>query len=383
LISVKLNLTNFNTYSHINNTINLSAVFILLGQQDLLSRSFLKDDIKLAAINYAKVIWNTVIINFLVASVVFYYLRNYFINITNGWAIIYILIFFLAIDGVNKILLIVKNKPWQFFFFNLSSYLIYYFLVQNALDNANLNWIFLSFCFPSIIFSGLILIFNSKFFYSMYSKFNISYLNFFYFSTINKTSIFSYSSLLLVYLSNFSFFAILKHFGEAITLAQFSSYNQLFTLLLFFPNLYQKYIFRKLGAFDISSESESIKKLIDEGLKFIIAISFLIFAIIFLSNYFFNFFPYIGTFYYILVFANLVLYLFSLAPSGLWLLSNNMNYSFILNLSFFITLLSGILILVLIEALNFTNILLIYFFAYLILFNKTKSFTWKILGTKI
>jgi hypothetical protein len=383
LISVKLDLTNFNTYSHINYTVNLSAVFILFGQQDLLSRSFLKDDIKVAVTNYAKVICNTLIINLLVASVVFLYLKNDFLSIKYGWLNIYLLIFFVAIDGVNKAVFIVKNKPLQFLLLNLSSYSLYYFLIQNAIDNSKLSWIFMSFCFPSIIFSGLILIFNFNFLCNVYSKFNLINLKLFYFSTINKISIFSYSSLLLVYLSNFFLFAILEHFGEAITIAQFSSYNQLFTLLLFFPNLYQKYIFRKLGSFDISGESESIKKLIHEGLKFIVVVSVFIFVIIFLGDYFFNIFPYIGNFYYFLIFANLILYLFSLAPSGLWLLSNKMNYSFIVNLYFFIILILGILLLVFIDAVNFTSILLIYFFAYLMLFNKTKIYIWKILGTKI
>ncbi len=383
LLSVKLDLMHFNLYNHFNYTINLSAVFILLGQQDLLSRSFLRDDLKVAASRYAKVLWNTLVINLIVTWIIFSYLRNDFINMSNSWLYIFLSIFTLAIDGVNKLLLIIKNKPWQFFLINIISYILYYFLVQNALNNKNLNFIFLSFSIPAFISSILILLINFNKIVKLSLIIDYNIFKPFYFSTINKISLFSFSSTLLVYFSSFSFFAILKYFGEARTLAQYSSYIQLFTILLFIPNLYQKFIFRQLGSYEIPNESKSIKKLITEGSRFIVIISLFIFAIIFIANMTLNFFPYLDKFYYILILANLILYLFSLAPSGLWLLSNKMNYSFILNLNFFITLISGILILVYIEALSFTNILLLYFLAYLLHLKKTKFYTWKILQTHI
>jgi hypothetical protein len=375
----------FATYNYLFYLINFGAVFIFFGQQDTVIRFFLTESKVIAFNRLFKVLSNIFVIN-LFFSLVLYYIFNSEISKVGDYKdffkvyfLLFFVIFFICLDSINRQILIIENKAKEFILISLFSYVSYFFIINFAILEEINYIIYFSPGIPSVLFGiGTFLIFYKKIrFY--FENLEIRKFSFFYLEMFNKTTIFSFLSIVSIYVANVIIIYILKSSGSSSLVAEFATFQQIFTIVLFVPNINQKLIMREISKINFEFDSIGVRNILKYNIKFVLIQTFFFSILVFIINKEFNFYPYVDDIGYLLIFINLIVHTFSLVPSSLWLIYNKLELGFYLNFIFIFIIFLFVSILIFFSVLTYHNLLFVYIIGYSILAYFTSLFKSKLL----
>lgn len=384
-LSKGLNVETFATYNYLFYLMNLGAIFIFMGQQDTLIRFFLTESKVVSFNRLFKVLTNIFVIN-LFFSLVLYYIFNSEISKVDDYKdffkvyfLLFFAIFFICLDSINRQILIIENKAKEFIVISLFSYIVYFFVIKFAILEEINYLIYFSPGIPAVLFGvGTFFIFCKKIIF-YFAHLKIEKYSFFYVEMFNKTTIFSFFSILSIYVANVIIIYILKSSGSSALIAQFATFQQIFTIVLFVPNINQKLVMRDISRINFQLDSTAVLNILKYNIIFVLVQTIFFSIIVFIINKQFNFYPYVDDVGYLLIFINLIIHVFSLVPSSLWLIYNKLEFGFYLNFIFIFIIFLLISILVFCSQLTYHNLLFVYIIGYSILAYFTSLFKSKLL----
>lgn len=362
---------------------SLFAQIVIFGQSDYLNKELLlsqtfNSKIKLI-VNVVKIIF----IFSLLITLPIYILSLQTISYLNQIHAVYLIFFIgiatftMAIDSLIKSILIIEGKRNLYSTILIITQLLFiltvYFLVKFEYNQL------ISICFvlPSFYFVFFITLLRYKtlgkcLLYLLRTRQRLN------FDSLNKVSIQSFTSTILVYFTNFLVPNIINlQYGTSLVV-KYYSYAQIFNMISFIPVLMQKYSIKKIGVLHFSESYNELRKIIIKlDFSYILYLT-LFFIIAIPLNQYFGFISFITQIQYLYLYGILFFYFLSLPTSLIWLFFGKLSYGIKINIIFLLTNIFCLVIFAVLQLTMFDFVLLAFLFAYSSLYISTLYFKSKI-----